>query len=895
MAEKLILIDGHSILNRAFYGVPDLTNSEGIHTNAMYGFLNIMFRFIDEEKPDYITVAFDLSAPTFRHKEFEAYKGTRKPMLPELKQQVPLMKELLKSMGITVIEKEGYEADDLIGTLAKESAAKGVDVTVVSGDRDLLQLSDLNIKIRIPKTKKGVTEVEDYLPKDVEELYGVTPLEFIDMKALMGDTSDNIPGAPGVGPKTASALIMKYHNIETIFEHIDELTPPKAKKSILENVEQVRMSKFLATIDIHVPVEYSLENCRVGGYYNENSYELFKRYNFKNMLKRFEQGTVSSNNELECYGYFKLIEDFGEAESIFAQAKEIVKSGEYIGISILYEDGVNYGISMCLSEKEIYFIPAAGFLSSEYLTGQLIQIAAECTKRQIYVSNMKNALPLFRKKESTYTEVDEKAFYDVRIAAYLLHPNNENYDYDSLARDYMGATVASRSELIGKASIQETAFINQDVLCKMSCMESYVNFMTGSELIEKLAEAEMSDLFNEMEMPLIFVLYEMEAEGIRVDKEGLKVYGDKLGERIEILEKEIYEEAGETFNVNSPKQLGVILFEKLGMPYGKKTKSGYSTAADVLDKLAPDYPFVKKILEYRQLTKLKSTYADGLAVYIQNDGRIHGKFNQTITATGRISSTDPNLQNIPIRMELGREIRKVFIPEEGYVFLDADYSQIELRILAHMSGDDKLIEAYRLNQDIHRTTASQVFHIPFDEVTKQQRSNAKAVNFGIIYGISTFGLSQDLSISRKEAKEYIEQYFETYPHIKDYIDGLVESAKNDGFSLTMFNRRRDIPELKSSNFMQRSFGERVAMNAPIQGTAADIIKLAMIRAYNGLKNAGLKSRLILQVHDELLVETKLDEVDQVKEILTDAMKNAVELKVPLEIDLQQGNNWFEAH
>lgn len=895
MAEKLILIDGHSILNRAFYGVPDLTNSEGIHTNAMYGFLNIMFRFIDEEKPDYITVAFDLSAPTFRHKEFEAYKGTRKPMLPELKQQVPLMKELLKSMGITVIEKEGYEADDLIGTLAKESAAKGVDVTVVSGDRDLLQLSDSNIKIRIPKTKKGVTEVEDYLPKDVEELYGVTPLEFIDMKALMGDTSDNIPGAPGVGPKTASALIMKYHNIETIFEHIDELTPPKAKKSISENVEQIRMSKFLATIDIHVPVEYSLENCRVGGYYNENSYELFKRYNFKNMLKRFEQGTVSSNNELECYCYFKLIEDFGEAESIFAQAKEIVKSGEYIGISILYEDGVNYGISMCLSEKEIYFIPAAGFLSSEYLTGQLIQIAAECTKRQIYVSNMKNALPLFRKKESTYTEVDEKAFYDVCIAAYLLHPNNENYDYDSLARDYMGATVASRSELIGKASIQETAFINQDVLCKMSCMESYVNFMTGSKLIEKLAEAEMSDLFNEIEMPLIFVLYEMEAEGIRVDKEGLKVYGDKLGERIEILEKEIYEEAGEKFNVNSPKQLGVILFEKLGMPYGKKTKSGYSTAADVLDKLAPDYPFVKKILEYRQLTKLKSTYADGLAVYIQNDGRIHGKFNQTITATGRISSTDPNLQNIPIRMELGREIRKVFIPEEGYVFLDADYSQIELRILAHMSGDDKLIEAYRLNQDIHRTTASQVFHIPFDEVTKQQRSNAKAVNFGIIYGISTFGLSQDLSISRKEAKEYIEQYFETYPHIKDYIDGLVESAKNDGFSLTMFNRRRDIPELKSSNFMQRSFGERVAMNAPIQGTAADIIKLAMIRAYNGLKNAGLKSRLILQVHDELLVETKLDEVDQVKEILTDAMKNAVELKVPLEIDLQQGNNWFEAH
>lgn len=896
MAEKLILIDGHSILNRAFYGVPDLTNSEGIHTNAMYGFLNIMFRFIDEEQPDYITVAFDVSAPTFRHERFEQYKGTRKPMLPELKQQVPLMKELLKAMNINIVEQAGFEADDLIGTLAKKNAANGIDVTVISGDRDLLQLADSNIKIRIPKTKKGVTEVEDYLPEDVKEMYGVTPQEFIDMKALMGDSSDNIPGAPGVGPKTASALIIKYHSLENILAHLDELTPPKAKKSISENVEQVRMSRFLAEINIDVPIDFSIENARVGGYYNENSYGLFKKYNFKNMLKRFDQQQVEqARGELECLQYFKMITDFGQAENIFAQAGKMIGQEEKIGVSVLCEDTVNYGISMALSETEIYFIPAAGFISSDYLTDQLMKLAVQCKERQLLVSNLKKYLCLFKNEESTYTTVDEKAFFDVCIAAYLLHPNNDNYDYDSLARDYIGATVPSRTELLGKTTIQEAMMLHPELLCKMACLDSYTNLASHKKLAHKLDESAMSDLFNDIEMPLVFVLYEMEAEGIRVNKEQLKLYGDRLGERITVLEKEIYEEAGEIFNINSPKQLGVILFEKLEMPYGKKTKSGYSTASDVLEKLAPEYPFVKKILEYRQMTKLKSTYADGLAVFIQADGRIHGKFNQTITATGRISSTEPNLQNIPIRMEMGREIRKVFIPEEGYIFMDADYSQIELRILAHMSGDEKLIEAYRLNQDIHRATASQVFHIPFDEVTKQQRSNAKAVNFGIIYGISTFGLSQDLSISRKEAKEYIDRYFETYPHIKEYIDGLVESAKTEGYSLTMFGRRREVPELKSSNFMQRSFGERVAMNAPIQGTAADIIKLAMIRAYRGLKNAGLKSRLILQVHDELLVEAKVEEVEQVKEILIDAMKNAVNLSVPLEIDLQMGKDWFEAH
>ena len=887
MSKKLILIDGHSILNRAFFGVPDLTNSEGIHTNAMYGFLNIMFKFIDEEKPDYITVAFDLSAPTFRHKAFDGYKGTRKAMAPELKQQVPLIKDVLRAMNITVVEKEGYEADDILGTLAKKNAANGIDVSVISGDRDLLQLADSNIMIRIPKTKKGITEVENYYPEDVRELYGVSPIEFIDVKALMGDASDNIPGAPGVGPKTASALIMQYHSIEQVFEHLDELKPPKAKKSITENVEQVKMSKFLATINIDVPMEYNIEEAKVGEFFNPDSYELFKQYNFKSLLKRFDKEDVKQ--ELDIYDKFVNIEDFNQAENVFADAKASITDGGFIGLSVMQEDNHVISIAMSVSDKGIYHIPALGFISHDYLKDKLNELARVSKDRNMVTNNLKDYLELFD------SDITECAFADAGIAAYLLNPNNDNYEYDMLAKDYLSVTINSRSELLGKTTLQEAAMINIDGLCRLACLESYVNLKSWNVIKEKLEAEQMSDLFNNIEMPLLFVLYSMQKEGIRVDKEGLAEYGEKLGTRIEILEKEIYEEAGEEFNINSPKQLGVILFEKLQMPNGKKTKSGYSTAADVLEKLAPEYPFVKKILEYRQLTKLKSTYADGLAVYIGEDGRIHGKFNQTITATGRISSTEPNLQNIPIRMELGREIRRVFIPEQDYVFLDADYSQIELRIMAHMSGDAKLIEAYNSAQDIHRITESQVFGVPFEDVTDTQRRNAKAVNFGIIYGISSFGLSQDLSISRKDAKTYIEQYFAAYPGVKTYIDGLVESAKENGYSVTMYNRIRQIPEIKSSHFMQRSFGERVAMNAPIQGTAADIIKLAMIGVYNRLNERKLKSRLILQVHDELLVETHKDEIDEVKAIISEEMHNAASLSVPLEIDLKEGHNWMEAH
>lgn len=883
---KLLLIDGHSILNRAFYGIPDLTNSEGIHTNAMYGFLNIMFKFIDDEKPDYVTVAFDLSAPTFRHNTYADYKGTRKPMLPELKQQVPLMKELLNAMNIKIVEKEGFEADDLLGTIAKNSQKNGLEVSIVSGDRDLLQLADDKIKIRIPKTKKGVTEVEDYYPEDVVKLYGVTPSEFIDMKALMGDSSDNIPGAPGIGPKTASALIVQYHNIDNIFEHIEELKPPKARKSVSENVEQIRLSRFLSEIKIDVDIDYNVTDASIDNMFNDESYKLFKKYDFKNMLKRCD-GNIQS--EPECYQYFTSVTDLSEVEAVFDKACKQVCAGKRVGLSIMAEQEL-YAIALALNDEKIYYIPVYGFVLANYLIEKIVALISASANRALVIDNLKDYLHIFEGYD-----IDEHSFMDIAVAAYLIHPNNDRYDYEALSKEYLSMLVMSRQELIGKQSIKEACEKDDANLIKLACLTAYVNYKCSNSITGILKQEDMYELYEKIEMPLIFVLYDMQRFGIKVDKQALSDYSRVLVDKIAVLEKEIYEAAGEEFNINSPKQLGVILFEKLGMPNGKKTKSGYSTAADILDKLAPDYPVVKKILEYRQLTKLNSTYAVGLVPYISEDGRIHGTFNQTITATGRISSTEPNLQNIPIRMDMGKAIRKVFIPRDGYVFIDADYSQIELRILAHMSKDEKLIEAYNSSADIHRATAAEVFNTPIDEVTPLQRSNAKAVNFGIIYGMSSFGLSQDLSITPKEAKAYIDKYFASYPDIKAFIDGLVASAKEKGYSLTMFNRRREIPELASSNYMQRSFGERVAMNAPIQGTAADIIKLAMIRVSKALKEQGLKSRLILQVHDELLVETAKDEIEIVKDILTKGMKEAASLRVPLEIDIKQGSNWLEAH
>ena len=870
MREKIVLIDGHSILNRAFYGVPDLTNSEGLHTNAVYGFLNIMFKVLDEEKPEYLTVTFDVHAPTFRHKMFADYKGTRKPMAEELRQQVPVIKDVLKAMKIEIIEKEGLEADDLLGTISCMCEEKGMDVSIISGDRDTLQLATEHVKIRIPKTKQGRTEVEDYNAADVEEKYGVTPKEFIDVKALMGDASDNIPGVPGVGEKTATKIIQQYKSIENAYEHADELKPPRASKNLKEFWEQAKMSKTLATIETHADIAFDVEKAKLGELYTKEAYELFQRLQFKNMLGRFEAGI--SANEIEQN--FREVTERAEIEKVFAEARQAETAGAAFSrdpgnVLPLFAHPSGFGrIAVAYGTDKIFSIPCDMDTDMDYLFGELSRLAG--TVKCFSMCGLKEYL-------SYLPDAESGSSFDVIVAAYLLNPLKSDYDYEDVAREQLGLLI---DENMGQA--------------EKACYEAYTAYAAAPVLKKKLEETGMDRLFREIEMPLVFTLYDMEQAGVKVEAEALKAYGDQLGTRIVDLEKEIYEMAGEEFNINSPKQLGVILFEKLGIPHAKKTKTGYSTAADVLDKLAPDYPVVAKILEYRQLTKLKSTYADGLAGFIGSDGRIHGKFNQTITATGRISSTEPNLQNIPVRMELGRLIRKVFVPKAGCVFVDADYSQIELRILAHCSGDEQLIQAYREAKDIHRMTASQVFHTPFDEVTDLQRRNAKAVNFGIVYGISSFGLSQDLSITRKEAAQYIEHYFETYPGIKRFLDDAVAHAKEKGYAVTLFGRRRPVPELKSSNFMQRSFGERVAMNAPIQGTAADIIKIAMIGVNGELKKRNMKSRLILQVHDELLIEADEPEEEEVKAILKEQMEHAAELSVPLIADMHTGYSWYEA-
>lgn len=877
MSKKIVLIDGHSILNRAFYGLPDLTNSEGLHTNAVYGFLNILFKIIDEEKPDYLTVAFDLSAPTFRHKMYDAYKGTRKAAAPEFREQVPLMKEVLKAMGITCVQMEGYEADDLLGTIAKRSEAKGMEVAVISGDRDLLQLATDKIKIRIPKTKGGKTIIEDYFAQEVEALYGVTPIEFIDVKALMGDSSDNIPGIPGVGEKTAAKIIAQYHSIEDAYAHVEEIKPNKAKESLREHYDQAVLSKTLATINIDSPVDYSWDDSVLEDIYTQDAYELFRRLEFKNLLNRFDCDIQENKIEED----FVIVTERKQAEKVLKDAKK----EKSIGLQVFNkENAINMlAISsekgtFCIRAKEeeykqLELFPSEQInkdeISSEYLKGQLDDI----------INNLSDITVLDLKKILKHADIkNERTVFDACLAAYLLNPLKASYSYDDLAKEYLGIFLYQK-EVADEMKI---------------CYEAYVAHKVKIKLEEELKKTDMYELYTEVELPLVYILDHMEKEGILADRQALVEYGEKLYVRIQELEKLIYKEAGETFNINSPKQLGVILFEKMGLPGGKKTKTGYSTAADILEKLASEYQIISHILEYRQLTKLKSTYADGLSSCIREDGRIHSTFNQTITATGRISSTEPNLQNIPMRMELGRLIRKCFVPKPGCVFLDADYSQIELRVLAHLSGDENLIQAYQEAEDIHRITASKVFHVPFEDVTDLQRRNAKAVNFGIVYGISSFGLAQDLSITTKEAAKYIEEYFATYPGIKKYLDDLVAQGKENGYVTTMFGRRRPIPELASSNFMQRSFGERIAMNSPIQGTAADIIKIAMNRVHRRLKEGGFASSLILQVHDELLIEVKTEELEAVKAILAEEMVGAASLRVKLEIDMHIGTDWYEA-
>ena len=886
MQQKIMLVDGNSIVNRASVGVPLLTNHDGIYTNAVYGFMNILFKMLDEEKPDYLAVAFDLHAPTFRHRTYDAYKAGRKEMPTELRGQMPILKEMLSAMGICQYAMEGFEADDILGTLSKIAEDQGIAPVIVSGDRDMLQLASDTLKVCIPKTKGGKTETENYYAADVVAKYGVTPTEFIDMKALMGDTSDNIPGVPGIGEKTASKIIQAYHTVEEAIAHAEEIKPKKASENLVAYADQARLSYYLAKIVRNVPLELNLEQVKIGNLFTPAAYEMAKKLEFKSMLSRFEnqtQNVVSAENVFT----YQFIQTAKELEELIQNLPK-----EEIAYRFFAEDHQVTGLSLYCPKKNAFWIEVSQTLPVE----TLMKMTAVLFQDQEYAllgSDVKSEIHLLR----FYGIEPQKVAFDAAIAAYLLNPLQSEYAYDTLAKDFLGEIVPSEEEILGKGKSKKSL---KDLLPEERALfcakQAEVIYRLYPVLLEKLKETEQLFLYREIELPLIYVLADMEQVGIKIDRHATEDFQARLSDAIDSVSAEIYEMTGEVFNLNSPKQLGEILFEKMGLKGGKKTKTGYSTAADVLEKLKTKHPVIEKILYYRQLAKLKSTYADGLLTVAnpEND-RIYSTFNQTITATGRISSSEPNLQNIPIRLELGRELRKVFIPEdESYCFLDADYSQIELRVLAHISQDPTLIEAFRTGQDIHRLTASQVFHVPFEEVTARQRSNAKAVNFGIVYGIGAFSLSQDLGISRKEAEQYIEGYFTKYPKIRDYMTQTIEQATENGYVSTMYHRRRPMPELKSNQFAQHAFGERVAMNMPIQGSAADIIKIAMIRVHHALKEGNYRSRLVLQVHDELLIETYLEEKEAVAQILRDNMEQAAQLAVPLEVDVHAGKSWFDA-
>ncbi len=874
---KLLLVDGNSILNRAFYGLPDLTTKDGRHTNAVLGFINILLRVIEEEEATHLCVAFDVKHPTFRHEMYPEYKGTRKGMPDELREQVPLIKQVLNSMNITIIEKPGYEADDILGTLSRVGEKEGYIVTLLSGDRDLLQLATDNIKVKLPKTKAGKTIIEEYYSQNVVETYGVDPVTFIDMKGLMGDTSDNIPGVPKIGEKTASKLLVDYGSLDGIYANIDSMKPSKMKDNLLEFKELAYLSKELATIKLDCELDININDVLLKDLFNSNSFDLFAELEFKSLLKKFERESSSNNLNFDI----DIIDDYDIYKKIIASLGKV----DRFGFSLILDSDRNLiGCSICCDENIVYFVPFINFITEEMVIGDILDIIS------------KNVCCCFLdvKSHLPYIKLNDKhKIFDCSVAAYLLNPLKNTYDYDDIARDYVGYNINSPKDLIGKSNINIFT-VNEENILKHIGFLALIPYLAKNEIEKELNKYNMLNLYYDMELPCIFALYDMEKYGIKVNKEELICFGKRLDKDIEKKVDEIYKLAGKEFNINSTKQLGEVLFEDLGLKAGKKTKTGYSTSVEVLEKLSKEHPIIPLILEYRALTKLNSTYVAGMIPYIKDDGRIHGKFNQTVTATGRISSTDPNLQNIPTRTELGREIRKVFIPDDGYIFVDADYSQIELRVLAHLSEDKTLINAYNKESDIHAITASEVFGVAIEDVDDLMRRRAKAVNFGIVYGISSFGLGQDLDISRKEAETYINKYFDTYGGVKHYLDITVANAKENGYVETIFHRRRPIPEITSSNFMTRSFGERVAMNSPIQGTAADIIKIAMINVNNALKDKGLKSRLILQVHDELIIETLIEEKELVKEILINEMMNAAKLSVNLVVDVNEGKSWYHA-
>lgn len=864
--KKLLILDSNSILNRAFYGVRYLSAKDGTPTNAIYGFLNILLKLIKEQEPDYICAAFDVKAPTFRHKQYEGYKAQRKPMPEGLAAQMPLAKDVLRAMGVTILEKEGYEADDIIGTVARLCEESEISCFIATGDKDDLQLASDKTKVILTVTKSGYNETIIYDDKAVKEKYHVTPTEFIDVKALMGDPSDNIPGVKGVGEKTAMSLIEKHHSIEYIYENIDGIGLKGAMlQKMKDGREMAFMSKELATINRNTPIEFNAEECVFDGF--ENNGELYE------ILKRLELNSIIKKLDLSGGDNVKENEDIFKDFSYQVGDKNMI-SGDKVTV-VLDFDSDN------ISSAAVGVGNNAVVLNEQDDIKELLE--DDSIAKVMF--DVKEAIVKLNGRIDIKNIVDDTA-----IAAYLVDPAKNEYTIEKLASEYFG-TVIEKPEVKQLSLLDDVETDRSEYLAKCAVALGVLNERIG----DKIKENGQEKLYQEVELPLVTVLAHLEINGFLVDDNQLKEFADKLGEKIDALTNEIYMLAGEEFNINSPKQLGVILFEKLELKPVKKTKTGYATNADVLEKLRDKHPIVNFIMEYRQLAKLKSTYCDGLtAVVNPNTHRIHSVFTQTVTVTGRLSSTEPNLQNIPTRTELGREIRKMFVAKDGYVLVDADYSQIELRVLAHIANDETMINAFRNNEDIHAVTASQVLGIPLEDVTKEQRSSAKAVNFGIVYGIGEFSLAQDLHISVKEAKAYIESYLEKYNGVRNYMESIKEQAKKDGYVKTMLNRIRYIPELKSPNYNIRQFGERVALNTPIQGTAADIIKLAMVRVDNRLINEGLKSKLILQVHDELIVEAHKDEVDKVKQILSEEMQGAMELNVPLKVDMSTGHSWYDA-
>lgn len=900
--KKIVLIDGNSILNRAFYGIMGnkmLMTPDGKYTNAVYGFLAILFKVLEDIEPEYLMVTFDLKALTARHKMYDGYKATRKGMPNELAEQMPILKDILHSMNITIIEKEGYEADDVLGTVSKKAEKEGFDVTIVSGDRDTFQLTSNKIKVRIPHTKMGKTETEVFDENAVIEKYGVTPKQLIEVKGLQGDTSDNIPGVPGVGEKTALELVKKYKTIDGLYEAIekgeDDLKP-KTKEKLVANKELAELSRTLGTINLEVPIEEKIEEFKIKEWNNEEVLAKFKELNFNRFIERFnlESDEKPKQNITELFDV-KTLNSKNEIESLLKKLKEqlifiigteksideklIIK--KHIKSIYIYNDNNIYEIKFNdENEFSSYF--------KEILENENIK-KYSYGLNEMYVILEQNGILL------------KGIEFDAEIAAYILNPSNNHYKLEELASQYLNIDISEYLEAVGANQEKETQMTlfsqegnNIDFEKYHNAIYTYVIAKLIEVMEQKMQEISSMDLFKNIEMPLVKVLAEMQYEGIYVDKEELISFGDKLKEEIESIKQEIYNLSGEEFNINSTQQLGVILFEKLKLPVYKKTKKGYSTDVDILEKLKPEHPVIEKILEYRTLMKLNSTYIDGLIGYINEyTKKIHSYFHQTVTATGRISSTEPNLQNIPTRAEQGKQIKKAFKAQKGNIFIDADYSQIELRILAHISKDKNMREAFLNEEDIHKQVASKVFDVPLEEVTKEQRTAAKAVNFGIVYGISGFGLAEQLGISRKKAEQYIEQYLNKYCGVKQFMDEIVEEAKQNGYVETLFHRRRYIPELSSNNYMVRQFGARVAMNTPIQGTAADIMKIAMIHVNERLKEEKLNARLILQIHDELLIECNIEEKEKVKEILKKSMEKAVKLEVPLEVEVSEATDWYD--